>query len=40
MYHLGYTKADIAEMTDEDWAENIAILNNIRKEEAKQRPFG
>jgi hypothetical protein len=40
MYHLGFSKQDIKEMTDEEWAENIAILENIRKEQAKQQPFG
>jgi hypothetical protein len=40
MYHLGFTKTDLEQMSDEEWAENIAILTNIRKEEAKQRPFG
>lgn len=40
MYHLGFTKIDVENMTDKEWATNIAILENIRKAEAKRKPFG
>lgn len=36
-YHLGVTKDELHEMSDEEWAEHFAILGNIRKEEAKRR---
>jgi hypothetical protein len=39
MYHLGLSKAEIESMDDETWAEHYAILENIRKEEAKRKPF-
>ena len=39
-YHFGLTKQELLEMSDEEWAEHYAILENIRKEEAKQKPFG
>jgi hypothetical protein len=39
-YHFGITKTELEELTDEDWAEHYAILNNIRQEEAKHnQPF-
>jgi preprotein translocase subunit SecA len=36
-YHLGCSKNELLEMTDEEWAEHYAILANIRKEESKQK---
>ena len=36
-YHFGVTKQELLEMTDEEWADHYAILENIRKEEAKQK---
>lgn len=40
MYHLGYTKEQLNALTDKEWAEEYAILENIRNEEAKQnKPF-
>ncbi|MBN8834567.1 MAG: hypothetical protein ABS68_00265 [Niastella sp. SCN 39-18] len=39
-YHLGLTKQELNEMTDEEWAEHYAILENIRKAEAARKPFG
>jgi len=38
MYHLGYSQTELKAMTDEEWAETIAILENIRKEESKRNP--
>ena len=38
-YHLGISKDELTTMPDEEWARNYAILTDIRKEEAKQRPF-
>ena len=38
-YHLGLTRDELNEMSDEDWAEHYAVLENIRKEEAKRKPF-
>lgn len=35
-YHFGCTRQELEEMTDEDWAEHFAILQNIRQEEAKR----
>lgn len=40
MYHLGMSKNDIEQMSDEEWFKWIAILADIRKQEAKQKPFG
>jgi hypothetical protein len=37
MYHLGLTKQHLAEMSDEEWAEQYAILQDIRIQEAKQK---
>lgn len=34
-YHFGCTKQELEEMDDEDWAEHFAILQDIRKEQAK-----
>jgi hypothetical protein len=34
------TKDELTEMDDEEWTEHYAILENIRKEEAKRKPFG
>jgi hypothetical protein len=39
MYYLRLSKADIEAMSDEDWAEAIEILRNIRTEQAKTQPF-
>lgn len=38
MYHLGLSPAYIRNMSDEEWAEQYAILRHIREQEAKQRP--
>ena len=39
-YHLGMTRKELEKLTDEEWAEHYAILENIRKEEAKRnQPF-
>lgn len=35
-YHLSI---DPEQLTDNEWAEQIAILENIRKEEAKRKPY-
>jgi len=35
-YHLHIY--DPEKLSDEEWAQQIAVLENIRKEEAKQRP--
>lgn len=37
MYHLGLSRQDLTEMGDEEWAEQYAILQDIRKEEAKHK---
>ena len=39
MYHFKTSRKEIAEMTDEEWAHQYAILTDIRKEEFKQKPF-
>lgn len=33
------SRDEIEEMTDEQWARAYAILENIRTEEAKRKPF-
>lgn len=39
-YHFGMSKEELDDLSDEDWAEHFAILENIRKEEAKRnQPF-
>jgi len=40
-YHFGISKTELEELSDEEWAEHFAILNNIRKEEASKtnQPF-
>lgn len=30
---------EIKQMSDDDWAEHIAILSNIRQQEAKEKAF-
>lgn len=39
MYYLGLTPQYIDGLTDGDWAEHYAILENIRTEQAKRQPF-
>jgi hypothetical protein len=39
MYHLGFSKKEIEDMDDATWADQHAILCNIRQEEAKRKPF-
>ncbi|WP_188315869.1 hypothetical protein [Chitinophaga agrisoli] len=39
MYHLGFTATEIREMSDELWTKSIAILIDIREQQAKTRPF-
>lgn len=38
-YHFKMSRQDLSDLSDEEWAQHYAILNNIRQEEAKQRPF-
>jgi len=33
------SRAEVEEMTDEQWAKTYAILTDIRNQEAKQKPF-
>lgn len=39
-YHLGFTTKELKEMDDAEWAEQFAILQHIREQESKQKPFG
>lgn len=39
-YHLHFSTEELRNMSDEEWANHFAMLQNIRKEEAKQKPFG
>jgi hypothetical protein len=39
-YYSGFTRNELEAMTDAEWAKEYAILQNIRIEEAKRKPFG
>jgi hypothetical protein len=36
-YHLGFTQKELDEMTNEEWAEQYAILADIRKQQSQQK---
>jgi hypothetical protein len=36
-YHMGFSSQELKEMTDQEWAQQYAILAHIRTEEAKQK---
>jgi hypothetical protein len=37
MYHLGLTRKELDEMTNEEWAEQYAILADIRRKESEPK---
>lgn len=38
-YYLGFSTSDLMSMSDEEWAQHYAMLQDIRKQEAKANRF-